>query len=252
MVKSAAKYVENNGLMRTLPTAINLVFAITVNIKTDDGLINHATCVLKKIQYLEQSTKQMPSILWVYFEDMKIGQQWRYRYKRFYNLEIDKTWTPIFAIDCHFAVLTGKVTWKQFPLRLARASTIHASQGSTFQQICLDMDISDSQGFQKHQHLAKIYLQHAHYVAASWVTSLKGLQIITLNPHLINVNVDVKEHIAYMQKEKNLKLCYTPSYNMPPGLKCVFLNMSSLHKHIANVKANFNICCCRCIFLSRN
>ena len=110
MVKSAAKYADNNGLMRTLPTAINLVYAITVNIKTDDGLINGATCVLKKIQYLEQSTKQMPSILWVYFEDVKIGQQWRYRYKRFYSLEIDKTWTPIFAIDCHFAVLNGKVT----------------------------------------------------------------------------------------------------------------------------------------------
>ena len=167
MVKSAAKYADSNGLIRTLPTAINLVYAINVNIKTDDGLINVATCVLKKIQYLEQSTKQIPSILWVYFEDMKIGQQWRYRYKGFYNLEIDKTWTPIFAIDCHFAVLNGKVTQKQFPLRPAGASTIHAGQGSTFQQICLDIDISDSQGFQKHQTLAKIYLQHAHYVVAS-------------------------------------------------------------------------------------
>ena len=104
------------------------------------------------------------------------------------------------------------------------------------------MDISDSQGFQKHENLANNYLQHAHYVAASQVTLLKGLQIITLNPHLINVNSDVKEHIAYMQKEKELKLCYIPTYNVPPGLKCVFLNMSSLHKHIANVKANFNIC----------
>ena len=41
-----------------------------------------------------------------------------------------------------------------------------------------------------------------------------------------------------MQKEKKLKLCYTPTYNMPPGLKCVFLKTPSLHKHIANVKAN--------------
>ena len=46
MVKSAAKYANKNGLIRTLPTAINLVYAITVNIKTDDGLINGATCVL--------------------------------------------------------------------------------------------------------------------------------------------------------------------------------------------------------------
>ena len=112
------------------------------------------------------------------------------------------------------------------------------------------MDISDSQGFQKHQNLAKIYLQHAHYVAAHQVTSLKGLQIITLNPHLINVNADVKEHIAYIQKEKKLKLCYIPTYNMPPGLKFVFLNTSSLHKHIANVKANLNICAANVFFLA--
>ena len=45
-----------------------------------------------------KSTKQMLSILWVYFEDIKIGQQWRYRYKRFYNLGIDKTWTYLLLI----------------------------------------------------------------------------------------------------------------------------------------------------------
>ena len=161
-----------------------------------------------------------------------------------------KTWTPIFAIDHHFAVLNGKVKQKQFPLRPAGASTIHAGHGSTFQQICLNMDISDSQGFQKHQNLAKMYLQHAHYVAASQVTSLKGLHIITWNQHSINVNADVKEHVAYMQKDKKLKLCYIPTYNMPPGLKHVFLNVSSLHKYIANVKANCNICVADVFFLA--
>ena len=124
------------------------------------------------------------------------------------------------------------------------------AKGSTFQQICLDMDISDSQGFQRHQNLAKIYLQCVHYVAEGRITSLKGLQIITLNPHLINVNADVKEHIAYMQKGKKLKLCSIPTYIMPPGLKCVFLNTSSLHKHIAMVKANFNICAADVFFLA--
>ena len=140
---------------------------------------------------------------------------------------------------------------KTIPLRPAGVSTIHAGQDSTFQQICLDMDISDSQGFQKHQNLAKIYLQHAHYVAASQITSLKGLKIITLNPHLINVDADVKEDIAYMQKEKKNSNYVTYLHiTWPPGLKCVFLNMSSLQKHIANVKANFNICAADVFFLA--
>ena len=107
--------------MRTLPTAINLVYAITVNIKTDDGLLNGATCVLKRYNIWNKVQKQMPSILWVYFEDMKIGQQWRYRYKRFYNLEIDKTWTPIFAIDCHFAVLKWESYTKTISTQTSRS-----------------------------------------------------------------------------------------------------------------------------------
>ena len=110
MVKSAAKYADNNGLMRTLPTAINLVYAITVYIKTDDGLINGVKCVLKRYNIWNKVQNKCLEFYGYTLKIMKIGQQWRYRYKRFYNLEIDNTWTPIFAIDCHFAVLNGKVT----------------------------------------------------------------------------------------------------------------------------------------------
>ena len=60
--------------------------------------------------------------------------------------------------------------------------------------------------FKNIKQLAKIYLQHTHYAAASQVTSLKGLQIITWNPHLIYVHLDVKEHVACMQKEKKTQI----------------------------------------------
>ena len=110
-------------------------------------------------------------------------------------------------------------------MRPAGATTIHAGQGSTFQQVCLDMDVSDSVGFQKHPNLAKLYLQHAHYVGASHVTSVEGLQIITWNLHLISTSSDVKEHLTFMQRERKLQLCYTPTYHMPTGLKCVLKNI---------------------------
>ena len=90
---------------------------------------------------------------------------------------------------------------KQFPLRPAGATTIHSAQGGTYKQIFIDMDISDSIGLQKNEHLAKLYLKHEHYVSASRVTTLERLQIINWNPHLISVNSDVKEHIEFMQKE---------------------------------------------------
>ena len=182
MVKAGTKYAETNGLLRILPAALELLYTVTVNINTTDGLINGAPCTLKKIQYFNQAIcanpTYNPSILWVLFEDSQIGQQWRQRYRHFYTTEIEQSWTPIFSIGRNFSVLNGKVLHKQFPLRPAGATTIHSAQGGTYKQICIDMDISDSIGLQKNEHLAKLYLKHAHYVSASRVTTLEGLQII--------------------------------------------------------------------------
>ena len=87
MVKAGAKYADTNGLLHVLPAALELFYAVTVNINTTDGLINGAPCTLKKIQYLNQAIctnpTYRPNILWVLFEDSQIGQQWRQRYRHF-------------------------------------------------------------------------------------------------------------------------------------------------------------------------
>ena len=46
-MKTSNKYFEKNGLLRTLKAAVGLVYTTSVNIKTDDGLISGATCILK-------------------------------------------------------------------------------------------------------------------------------------------------------------------------------------------------------------
>ena len=48
MVKAGAKYTDTNGLLRILPAALELLYAVTVNINTTDWLINGAPCTLKK------------------------------------------------------------------------------------------------------------------------------------------------------------------------------------------------------------
>ena len=50
------------------------------------------------------------------------------------------------------------------------------------------MDVSPSEKFAKNPEKAKAFYQLAHYVAASHVRSLKGLQIIKWNPDLISIN----------------------------------------------------------------
>ena len=52
-VKTSKKCIEKHGLLRKLNAAIGLAYIISVNIKTDDGLINGATCILKEIQFIQ-------------------------------------------------------------------------------------------------------------------------------------------------------------------------------------------------------
>ena len=95
------------------------------------------------------------------------------------------------------------------------------------------------------------FLQHARYVTASRVTTLKGLQIISWKPELVSVNQDVKEHMDYLKTHRKVQLCYTAVNNRVTGMKCCFLNTRSLYKHIENVKANHNICVSDVIFLAK-
>ena len=103
-VKTSNKYAEKNGLLRTLNAAVGSVYTTSVNIKTDDGLINGTTCILKKIHFLQRNQNNIPSILWVGFDDETIGQQWRQRYSNLYTEDVHQSWTPIFAVDRQFPV----------------------------------------------------------------------------------------------------------------------------------------------------
>ena len=247
-VKTSKRYIEKHCLLRKLNAAVGLAYITSVNIKTDDGLINGAPCILKKIQFIQRDN-DIPSILWVLFDDKTIGRQWRVRYWNLYTEDINQNWTPIFAVDKHFKTRNAQVIRTQFPLKPAAGSTIHSGQGCTFDHICVDMDISDSEGFSENEHLPRLFLQHAHYVAASRVTSLEGLQILSWNADLISVNKDVMRHMEYLRNERQLDLCYTPVYVMK-GLKCSFLNTRSLHRHIRSVQMNHNLCSADVVFLA--
>ena len=139
MVQTGAKYSEIYGLKRVLSVAIRLVYSISCNLFTEDGLINGATCTLKKIEKMSNTSESLPKILWVEFSDNNIGQTTRHRYQNLRSSDILDTWTPVFAITCETPVLNGRVTRRQFPMKPAAGTTIHACQGSTYQKICINM-----------------------------------------------------------------------------------------------------------------
>ena len=67
-------------------------------------------------------------------------------------------WIPIFAVDRHFPVTHARVDRTQFPLKPAAGTTIHSHEGCTSDQICVDMNLSDSEGFSKNENLARLFL----------------------------------------------------------------------------------------------
>ena len=114
------------------------------------------------------------------------------------------------------------VTRQQFPLRPATAKTIHKSQGDTVNEIAV--------------HMGTTKIAHAHYVALSRVTTRKGLHIIHLNETKIETSQKVVSEMARMKENAQMKLCYTPFYNLTSACtKITLQNARSLHKHIKNV-----------------
>ena len=176
----------------------------------DDGLISGTLCILKYIQYLRPQFPNKPSILWVLFDSKNIGKLWCHHNKSMYTSVIKKEWTPIWATTHNISYWHITISWKQFPLCPATATTIHSGQGSTFKEICIDVDISALPGLQQSPGFAKHYLHHAHYVATSRVTSLEGLQIINFNEKLINVDENVRHLLSHMHQNP-IHISYMPT-----------------------------------------
>ena len=123
----------------------------------------------------------------------------------------------------------------------AAAVTIHKCQGSTLKNVVINMDPTLSQDLGSNLGLARHFYQHAHYVAASRVSSLEGLQILNWAPHLISVNEEVEVHMEYMNTHRKLELCFVPLYSSESSYKCSYINTRSLHKHINDVCTNHTL-----------
>ena len=73
---------QTANLHHSLDIVVNMIYDLTVNVNTEDGLANGATCVLKFIDYRQAGTPR-PSILWVQFDDPQIGVREGYNIRDF-------------------------------------------------------------------------------------------------------------------------------------------------------------------------
>ncbi|VDI71350.1 Hypothetical predicted protein, partial [Mytilus galloprovincialis] len=137
------KQSDTANLAKEVVLAIGMKYDLTANIEVTDGLTNGSTCELKLIECKTSSLR--PSIIWVKFEDARIGANNRRKYSHLYGKDVEKTWTPMFDIKRSFTYKYKTFERIQFPLRPAAGKTIHKSQGDTLQEGCypniLDADV---------------------------------------------------------------------------------------------------------------
>ena len=151
---------NSKQLAHKLKVAVGQRTEIASNVRTDDGLTNGASNVIKLIQLRDQSKPS--GLVWVQFDYDDVGKKTRQENRHFYVTGIESMWTPIKPVTTQFAVgktKSAQVVRKQFPLRRASAKTVHRSQGDTQSQIVVNLNTNRA-------------IPHIHYVALSQVTTI--------------------------------------------------------------------------------
>ena len=78
---------KTGNLMKSLTVIVGMIVVMTANVDVENGLTNAATGVVKYIDYRMEGTNR-PSIIWVLFDDPRIGRSAREKYRALYNSNI--------------------------------------------------------------------------------------------------------------------------------------------------------------------
>lgn len=156
-----------------------------------------------------------------------MGNKTRREYKHNLGDEVHETWVPIkkIAREIQMAKDTRFQVYRtQFPLAAAEAITIHKSQGSTMDSVCVNI----------RGKLTRELL----YVALSRVTNLKNLYIVGkfTAPPKPKENDSTVAELKRLKTNMPLKLCYN-SLQVKSGLVVGYHNVVSFFKyrtHIVN------------------
>ena len=224
-------YSKTGQLMKSLTVVVGMIVVHTANVDVEDGLTNGATGVVKQIDFRMEGTNR-PSIIWVLFDDPRVGRTTREKYRKLYNSSINTDWTPVFDVQRTFIVNYKTYQRIQFPLTPASGKSVWKAEGATVDRVVVDLS--------QEKRICKI--PHIHYVALSRVKRLKDLYILNLNEASMALDDDVNVEMHRLRTEAVLELCYVPLYKTDPDkIKIAFNNARSLHKHFRDVEFEPNV-----------
>ena len=224
-------YSKTGQLMKSLTVVVGMIVVHTANVDVEDGLTNGATGVVKQIDFRMEGTNR-PSIIWVLFDDPRVGRTTREKYRKLYNSSINTDWTPVFDVQRTFILNYKTYQRIQFPLTPASGKSVWKAEGATVDRVVVDLS----------QEKRIVKIPHIHYVALSRVKRLKDLYILNLNEASMALDDDVNVEMHRLRTEATLELCYVPLYKTDPGkIKIAFNNARSLHKHFRDVEFEPNV-----------
>ena len=224
-------YSKTGQLMKSLTVVVGMIVVHTASVDVEDGLTNGATGVVKQIDFRMEGTNR-PSIIWVLFDDPRVGRTTREKYRKLYNPSINTDWTPVFDVQRTFILNYKTYQRIQFPLTPASGKSVWKAEGATVDRVVVDLS----------QEKRIVKIPHIHYVALSRVKRLKDLYILNLNEASMALDDDVNVEMHRLRTEAALELCYVPLYKTDPGkIKIAFNNARSLHKHFRDVEFEPNV-----------
>ena len=106
----------------------------TANVDVEDGLTNGATGVVKQIDFRMEGTNR-PSIIWVLFDDPRVGRTSREKYRKSYNSSIYTDWSPVFDAQRTFIMNYKTYQRIQFPLTPASGKSVWKAEGATVDRV---------------------------------------------------------------------------------------------------------------------
>ena len=104
--------------MKSWTEVVGMIVVMTANVNVEYGLTNGASGVVKHIDYRIEGTNR-PSIIWVLFDDPRIGRSARKKCRALYKSSIHREWTPVFDVQRTFILNYKTYQRIKFPLKLA-------------------------------------------------------------------------------------------------------------------------------------
>ena len=117
--------------------------------------------MVKHIGFRMEGTNR-PSIIWVLFDDPRVGRTTREKYRKLYNSRIQTDWTPVFDVQRTFILNYKTYQRIQFPLTPPSGKSVWKAEGATVDTVVVDLS----------QQTRQCKIPHIHYVAFSRVKSL--------------------------------------------------------------------------------